>query len=90
MRLLIDLALVVRYSYNFCKRLIECATNWVANVLRENLPSIIFELLTGVVSAILEHLMKIQWKAIVNQLGGWVRGGFSWVKGTFSWVKGLG
>lgn len=72
MRLLIDLALVIKYCYNFCKRLIEYARTKFVNLLRGILPTFVFDALTEIVSAIFAHLVRIQWKAIVTNVGGWV------------------
>lgn len=68
-RLLIDLAIIIKYCYSFCKRLILLARRTVG-ALR---PMQVFSVLCEVVSAILTHLVNIQWREIVRRVGGWVR-----------------
>jgi hypothetical protein len=74
-RLLIDFAIMIKYCYSFLTRLVERARE----VLKMTLPSIVFDILCHVTSAIFKHLVKIQWKSVLKEVGGWVGAYFLWL-----------
>ena len=68
-KLLIYLAVVIKYCYRFCKRLILYAERSIGALG----PMQVFSILCEVISAILAHLVNIQWRNVVSRIGGWVR-----------------
>ena len=65
MKVVIRFASGIAYCYNFCKKIL-------LRVLHNFLPGEVVDLMCSVASVFLQHLLKIGFEKITQNLGGWV------------------
>ena len=65
MKVVIRFASGIAYCYNFCKKIL-------LRVLHNFLPGEVVDLMCSVASVFLQHLIKIGFEKITQNLGGWV------------------
>lgn len=77
MKVVIRFASGIAYCYNFCKKIL-------LQVLHNFVPDTVVDLMCGVASVFLQHLIKIGFEKITQNLGGWVQ-----LAGSLAFTKAL-